>query len=414
MTMEHPKLRYGLEALPMQHEGQNMILLRDRMGHSSDSLLLSPVVAELVIRMDGTNSFRDLQALFLRMTGEMLYTETLDEIVQKLDQNLFLENARFIDHVARQVARYRDDPVRRMRHAGQSYPSDAELLNRRLEGFFSTEDGGPGLPGAARDNRPVLGLVAPHIDIQAGGRCFAHAYKAAADSVSPRTWIVLGTGHELVSNYFALTAKDFETPLGLVGHDEECCAHLVNSAKRDILAGEYNHVREHTVEFQAVFLAYVQPGAKIVPLLCSFSHEDLETDGGYIDHFAGLLRDLVLTRSVGILASVDLAHIGPRYGDRFQPTDSTVKDHMASDRGLVESLRECDAEAFIRQIRLEGNRRKICGVAPLYVLAQALSGLAQGRLLDHTHVTVDPYGSFVTFASMIFHGTQASHGSDSE
>lgn len=408
MTMEHPKLRYGLEAMPVEHQGTKMILLRDRMGYCPDSLLLSPVLAELVIRMDGEHSVRELQAFYARMTGEILFTETLDEILEKLDQNLFLENERFINHVAREVARYRDDPVRRMRHAGQSYSSDPDQLRQQLEGFFSTANGGPGLPEAANDGRRVLGLVAPHIDIQAGGRCFAHAYKAAADSVSPKTWIVLGTGHELVTNFFALTAKDFETPLGVVGHDEECCAHLLRSAERDILADEYNHAREHTVEFQAVFLSYAQPGAKIVPLLCSFSHEDLETDGDYIDHFAGLLRDLVLNRSAGIMASVDLAHIGPRYGDRFQPTESTVDDHMAADRGLMANLWGCDAGEFIRQIDREGNRRKICGVAPLYVLAKALSGLARGRLLDHSHVRVDPYGSFVTFASMIFHGTEGS------
>ncbi|MBZ4660138.1 MAG: hypothetical protein JG766_2061, partial [Desulfacinum sp.] len=48
------------------------------------------------------------------------------------------------------------------------------------------------------------------------------------------------------------------------------------------------------------------------------------------------------------------------------------------------------------------NARKVCGSAPLYVLAKVLSGRAAGRVLDHAHAVVDPQGSFVTFAAMAF------------
>ncbi len=403
MSMEYPKLRYGLETVPVDHQGESMILLRDRMGYCSDCLLLSQPLARLLVQMNGQNSLRDLQAFFMRMTGQLLYLEHLQGILQKFDEYLFLENERFMAFVAEREAQYREDPVRRMRHAGHSYSDDPGRLRTELESFFSPQTGGPGLPAGRIDDRRVVGLVAPHIDLQAGGPTFAHAYKAAVDSVCPDIWIILGTGHEPLQNFFALTVKDFETPLGPVACDTDSCEYLLGAAQADIRAAEFVHSREHTIEFQAIFLSFLQPKAKIVPVLCSFTHEDLNSSGEYIHHFAGLLGELVRGRSAGIIASVDLAHVGPRYGDRFQPDESTVRQHTASDLKLIASLERCDGEEFIRRIGSEGNRRKICGVAPLYLLARALEGCADGKLLKHDHAVVDQHHSFVTFAGMVFH-----------
>ncbi len=401
--MEFPKLRYGLEMMPVEHRGGQVVLLRDRRGYCSDCLLLSQPVARMLALMDGENSLLDLQAFYMRLTGQLLFMEHLEGILRALDEHLFLDNERFAEHAAAVTARYESDPVRRMRHAGQAYPQDPERLRLELGAFFAEENGGPGMPRTQADDRRAVGLVAPHIDIRAGGRCFAHAYKAAGDAVSPGTWIVLGTGHAPLENFFALTSKDFETPLGIVACDRDSCEFLRDAARTDVRAGEYFHHEEHTVEFQAIFLSYLQPGAKIVPLLCSFSHEHLRTSRDTIDHFAGLLGKLVRERSAGIIASVDFAHVGPRYGGGFQPDESTVRDHMASDLELIGDLGKCDAEEFMRKIALDGNARNVCGAAPLYVLARALEGYARGRLLNHDHAVVDGYGSFVTFASMIFH-----------
>jgi len=405
MTHEYPKLRFGLEAFPVEHEGQRLVLVRDRLGYSEESLLISPAVAGLLTQMDGRSSLRDLQAYYTRMTGELLFSEDLNEILGRLDELLFLENDRFIDHVSRTVGRFQQDPIRHMQHAGKSYPTEPDELRKTLEGFFSPERGGPGIPQPGSNNSRVVGLVAPHIDLQAGGPTFAHAYKAAMEALPPDTWVVLGTGHEPVDNYFALTQKEFETPLGLVSCDHAFCEDLLARAPRDLKAGEYNHHREHSVEFQAVFLAFTQPKARIVPLLCSFGQEDWDIDRAYIDQVAEAIRDTARNRnySVGFLASVDLAHIGPRYGDHFRPHPGTVTQHLQADVDLLHILEKCDAEVFIQRINREQNRRRVCGMAPLYLLARILGGTAEGRILDHRHASVDTENSFVTFASMAFY-----------
>jgi MEMO1 family protein len=404
--MEYPKLRHGLEAVPFEHENQEMILLRDRTGTCETPMVLSKPLVLLLMHMDGQHSLRDLQEVFTRATGELLFTEKLREIVDTLDEGLFLDSERFAEHAREAVERFSSDPTRRMQLNGKSYPNDPEQLRSQLNGFFAEQLGGPGAVGARVSNQAplLLGIVAPHIDLQAGGPCFAHAYKTIVESDSPDTWVILGTGHEPVDNFFCLTDKDFETPLGTVPCDRELAVALACGMSRDPRASEYNHAREHSIEFQALFLAAYQPRARIVPLLCSFAHEDWAAHRAFIDDTAGLLTQLALNhgRSVGFLASVDLAHVGPRYGDGFQPQMDTIADHLGADRGLLEDLTRCDAIGFMRRIDREHNRRKVCGVAPLYMLAKILEGRATGRVLHHTYATVDSQSSFVTFASMAF------------
>jgi MEMO1 family protein len=407
--VDYPKLRYGVEVLPIEVQNRSMILLRDQLGYSDDSLILSPAAAHLLMGMNGQNSLRDLQAHFMRATGSLIYLEQLEEIQAKLDEHLFLDNERFHQQAAELRRTYAEDPVRRMTHAGKSYPGDPTQLQQELASYFLEEAGGPGIPQPETIRPSLLGMVAPHIDIKAGGVCYAHAYKALCESQAPTTWVVLGTGHQPVENLFAVTRKDFETPLGTIGCDLDLCEALLRRGPRDLQADEYEHRREHTIEFQALFLALCQPRARIVPMLCGFSWEHWETELGYIDDVAALLREITDSAEypVGLLASVDLAHIGPRYGDSFRPHAGTVREHMDEDAELLVFLERCDPQGFADKLRRERNKRRICGLAPLYLLVKVLEGRACGKVLHHAYATVDQHQSFVTFASMAFYPPDA-------
>jgi AmmeMemoRadiSam system protein B len=407
---DYPKLRNGLEAIPVDHQGRRFIVLRDCLGYARDSLLIPLPLAALLDRMNGANSLRELQAHYVGVTGELLFMENLQDFVSRLDEALFLESEHFLQLVTRERDGFHQDPLRRMQFGGKSYPLDPVVLRSQLDGFLATARESVRAP--AERPGPLVALMAPHIDLSAGGVCFAHAYQAALEAPAPATWVVLGTGHEPIDNYFALTLKDFETPLGPIQCDLEFAQDVLKRSSRNLLAGEYLHRKEHTIEFQAVFLAHTQPLSKMVPLLCSFSLEDWQTDRAHIDEVAGLLRHLALERghAVGFIASVDLAHIGPRYGDRFRPHAGTVREHLDADRELLESLGKCDPLEFMERVGLGSNRRRVCGMASLYVLAKVLEGLTEGELLDHAHAVVDRQNSFVTFAAMAFYGKAAEGG----
>ena len=107
--------------------------------------------------------------------------------------------------------------------------------------------------------------MAPHIDLRTGGSCFAYAFKALMEAKPIDTCIILGTGHEPLPNYFALCRKDFETPLGLVTADNDFIDELTCRCSLDLFADEFAHRREHTIEFQTLFLKLLLPEVSIVP-----------------------------------------------------------------------------------------------------------------------------------------------------
>lgn len=405
MSAELPKLRSRLEAIPIRQGSELHIALRDLEGLNPDTLVLSPQAYFLVTLMDGSNSMVDIQAAFMRRFGSMLFREDLDGLVRELDTYLFLENENSRSRAQQLITEFRNQPSRPAFHAGISYEADAEALRTQLQSFFSPENGGPGDPKPAASGRSILGLMAPHIDLRTGGPCFAYAYKALLEASPIHTCIVLGTGHEPLPNYFALSRKDFETPLGLLSADNDFIDELASRCSLDLFADEFAHRREHTIEFQTLFLKLLLPEVKIVPILCSFGVEEMEPPAEAILHMTLSLQESLASspRQVCLLSSVDLAHIGPRYGDPFRPHAGTVREHDEADHRLLETISSADAEGFASILVRERNRRRICGLPPLYLMLKALEGTAVGELLNYDSTEVDGEGSFVTFASMAFY-----------
>jgi hypothetical protein len=405
MSEEMPKLRNRLEAIPIRRGRELYVALRDLEGLNPETLVLSPQAYFLVTLMDGSNSPVDIQAAYMRKFGDILYREDLDGLLQQLNTHFFLDNDSSRDRMEELITEFHNQPTRPAYHAGLSYEKNPENLRAQLQSFFAPENGGPGDPNPTEPRRTIVGAMAPHIDIRSGGPCFAYAYKALVEARGFHTCVVLGTGHEPLPHYFALSRKDFETPLGTVQVDTQFIEELSSRCRLELLADEFAHRREHTIEFQALFLRLLLPEVRIVPLLCSFGVEELEQRSEDIQHMVQALRETLdhYPHSVCLLSSVDLAHIGPRYGDLFRPHAGTVKEHNDADHRLLEIVSNAEAEAFATTLLREHNRRRICGLPPLYTMLKTLEGRVEGELLRYDYTTVDNEGSFVTFASAAFY-----------
>ncbi len=221
-------------------------------------------------------------------------------------------------------------------------------------------------------------------------------------------FVILGIGHEPIENFFAVTEKDFETPLGISLNQRDVVRELVSNVPRDITAGEFAHRKEHSIEFQVLFLQYVLPNAKIVPILCSFGLDEWKENLKYILKFADVLADIIgsYDAKIALIAGVDLEHIGPRYGDNFRPSNFTMSEAAMFDSLILDMLSNLDIEGFMDRVCQDNDRRRICGVPALFVMAKALRKLGikglKGKVLCHDKAVVDGYDSFVTFASMLF------------
>jgi AmmeMemoRadiSam system protein B len=379
--------------------------IRDLEGLNPETLIVTPQAYFIIAHMDGANSLVDLQAAYMRRFGDMLFGENVDALIQQLDAQLFLENENSRSRMEQMIAEFRNQPSRPAFHAGISYEADPDKLRAQLQGFFVPENGGPGDPRPADAERVIAGLMAPHIDLRSGGPSFAYVYKTLLEAHPIDTCVILGTGHEPLSHHFALSRKNFETPLGLVLADQDFIDEFTSRCGLDFFADEFAHRREHTVEFQTLFLKLLLPETRIVPILCSFGVEQIEQRNEAIFAMVQSLRETMdyQQKSVCLLASVDLAHIGPRYGDPFQPHAGTVRENKDADHQLLETIANADAEAFAHILVRERNRRRICGLPPLYVMLKTLEGTVAGELLRYDCTQVDGEGSFVTYASMAFY-----------
>jgi AmmeMemoRadiSam system protein B len=372
--------------------------------------------AAILELFDGAHSLQDIQEAIGRRFGMLLAREQLMEVVRSLDECLLLESPHFAGHREAVERDFRQAPQRPARLAGKSYPSEPEALRRELDGYFGAAEGpGDTLPNPAAAR--LSGLVVPHIDFPRGGPCYAWGYRELAGSPPVDRYIILGTVHVPIAQPFALTRKDFETPLGPAEADQEFLEALLARVGPGYLKDEFAHRGEHSIEFQAVFLRHVIPAGRpvrIVPVLCGSFHQQVEArcapaPGGQMETFLEALRDTMAAvggRTV-IVASADLAHVGPQFGDPWPLTPGQLRELDAADRRMLSSAEAGDAEGFFRAVARDGDRRHICGLPPIYAALRILGG-HPGRLIRYNQWP-DPNGT-VTFAALAWYAPDGGCG----
>jgi hypothetical protein len=256
----------------------------------------------------------------------------------------------------------------------------------------------------------LKGIIAPHIDFARGGPCFAWAYREEAERTDADIFIVFGTAHAPTGLPFALTFKDFETPFGTLPCNREIVREIQSGPNCSFLEDEFVHRGEHSIEFQAVFLRYLfanRNQISIVPILCGSFHDMLGSrthpkDDARVKGFIASLKAAIAQsgRRVCCIAGADLAHVGPKFGDGHPISEPFLQLLQADDIRMLKRLENVDADGFFSDIEAEGDRRKICGLPPIYTMLSVMDA-ATGKLLKYQQWP-DSQGT-VTFASMAFY-----------
>jgi hypothetical protein len=107
-------------------------------------------------------------------------------------------------------------------------------------------------------------------------------------------------------------------------------------------------------------------------------------------------------RKVCVLASADLAHVGPRFGDPIPPDRISLLNLAEEDQRLLDYAERIDGEGFFRILAREKDRRKVCGLSPIYILLHLLDG-ARGKLLKYSQSLDSTTQSVVTFSSVAYY-----------
>ncbi|MBI2491435.1 MAG: AmmeMemoRadiSam system protein B [Candidatus Rokubacteria bacterium] len=403
-----PKLR-DVEAFPVEHQGQRCIALRDPAGYTDAVVLLPPVLLEIVSLFDGRHSMAEIQAALGRRFGEPMPREPIERAARSLDEHGFLDSAGFASRRTAIDAAFLARPTRPAAHAGGAYPGAAADVHAAFDALFTAPDGPGPVDGASSGATAVRGVIAPHIDFQRGGPAYAWAYRDVAERSDADLFVIFGTCHAGMAHPFALTGKDYESPLGPVAVDRAFVESLAARARQDCFGAELAHRVEHSIEFQAVFLRYLFDGRRdiaIVPVLASFAHEALARgrrpeDDPRVPRFLDALAETIAAsgRRVALVAGADLAHVGPRFGDPEPVTPLELARIADEDRAMLAAVEAGDPAAFFESVAGDDDRRRICGLSPIWMLLAALGG-GRGELKRYAQWP-DPQG-VVTFASVIY------------
>jgi hypothetical protein len=399
-----------VEAFPVDHEGERYLALRDPAGYVAGVVMVPMALLEIVSLFDGEHLVTDIQAAIMRQHGELIPREQILELADALDRQGFLESERFETLRADTDRRFLAASSRVASHAGGAYAADPADLRAAMDGFFMPPAGPGSIPATASgDGRVVRGLIAPHIDFHRGGPAYAWAYRDLAEGGDADLFVIFGTCHAGMGDPFALTCKDYDTPLGPARVDRDFVEALAKRSGQDCFASELAHRTEHSIEFQAVFLQYLYAGRRdvtVVPVLASFVHEAIADgrrpeDDPRVARFLDALAETAAAsrRRLCVIAGADLTHMGPRFGDPDPISPAELQRIAREDRAMLQAVEAGDADAFFDSAAADGGRRRICGLSPIYATLRALDG-ATGRLVQYGQWP-DP-AAVVTFASVVF------------
>lgn len=406
--MSNPRLR-PLDVRPITYQGAACLLLRDPQQISEHQFVVPQPLGAVLAYADGAHDVPAMVRAFAREYRLRLPEDAVADLIFALDEALMLDNARA--EAARQTALtvYRAAPHRTPALAGNGYPAARGELWRLLQDTL--EAAADGVEPLAVDwSRPV-GLLSPHIDYGRGGAVYARVWQRAAQIAREAELVILlGTDH-YGSDPFTLTRQHYATPYGVLPTDKAIVDQLAAVIGPEAaFAGELRHRGEHSLELVAVWLQHMRAGAPVpvVPILTgSFRPYMLNGATPGDDLTIGAVLETLHTAGVGrrtlVIASGDLAHVGPAFGGK--PLDRTGRRRLAgADDDLIAAMRRGDADGFFGVIKQVQDRNNVCGVAPIFLTMRLLDGLA-GEQWGYAVCPADERDtSVVTVTGMVFGG----------
>ncbi len=366
-------------------DGSRAVLLRDPYGVLDGAAVVTPAAYWVLAHFDGKRGHDEVLSALLAAGLRGVRLEDVERVATQASAAGLVFGPAYRARHAQALSAFRSRP-RAPACAGGAYPDHEVELREMLASFYTHPEGPGPRNGRSRSGAGARLVVAPHIDFRRGGPVYAHAYHAL-EGCDADLYVVFGTAHASPPHHFTLTRQDYDTPLGPVSTDRSVVNALAAELSEDeVFADELVHVGEHSCEFQMVWLRWVLGDRpfRAVPVLCS-SISHLTDPAAATARFLAALARATRGRSVCYVAGADLAHVGPQYGDERAPTRAELASLEAQDRATLTFLGAGEADAFHRDATVEDEKRRLCGVAPIYAAMRA-SGRG-ARLLQYSQWT---------------------------
>jgi AmmeMemoRadiSam system protein B len=397
-----PRLRQ-VDFQPVIYEQQQMWLIRDPMELSEYQLILTPELAQMLILFDGSRDMEQLVVDFEKQFGFPPDQELIDNTISKIDQAYLLDNERSRNLIQLQLEEYRARGVRPASLAGMGYPAEPEELSKTLAAYEQDDNLDIKNPWMGR------GIISPHIDYQRGGPVYSSVWRRAAAAVAEADLVLIfGTDHFGGAGSITLTQMPYATPYGLIPTEPSIIRALSDEIGPGLFDEELHHRKEHSIELSAVWLHYMRQEnvCPTVPILCGSFHHFVTNgrhpaDDPKLNKVIETLQAATTGKRVLAVASVDLAHVGPNFGDDFF-MDSTRRESLASsDESLMEAIAHGDANRFYEEVAAIEDQNRICGFSAIYLMLNYL-GETKGQPIAYKHCPADQQDtSLVSICGML-------------
>lgn len=388
--IRRPHLR-RIQPVPLTKDGQQFVALRDPAMLVEQTIVIPAVAMQAVQHFRGEQTLDDL----CRQLGGNI--DQFADLANRLDQVGLLWGPTFDGLEAKQKEKLSSRgafPVR----ASASLGKTAEESRKALDEFFEQSDD-PEIEGE------VVGLVGPHLDYARGWPNYAGAYFPLRQLDAPDRVVILGTNHFGLGDGVVLSELGFESPLGLCPPDKPVVQKLVSTFGRPLVVDQLDHMPEHSIELHLPWIQYcwgnVPVVAALVPDPLIPMIEDDTTQRVALEPFVAGLREAL--EEVGgrtfVIASSDLSHVGPQFGEPRAVDQQRRIDVEKIDRDLMGKYLSGDAEEFLSALRWCNNPNRWCSIGNM-TAALMLAQPSSLELIDYRQALDEKGMGMVSSAAM--------------
>ncbi len=391
-----PALRSNLEIRLSTHEGLDVIILHDSEGIAESNIMLEAQLLRILEKLDGVHTLHTLHSELCAndlTTDGMIDLQHLASFLLALDEACLLESESFFE-----TRLFLDAEVRHSVCDGICYPKDPEELRVFLDGILQSSPQ-RSYPANAR------AILAPHIDFRVDKDIYAAPFNAIRESDFDLV-VHIGTSHYGWQDQFLLTRKDFVTPLGMVTTDRHLVDTLRETCSMPLTTNDLAHAPEHSLEFHHLFLQHLFPekAFTVLPVLVTSFGDYVQQQKDPMKHvrvqaFIEALRNVVQEsrRKALWVVSGDLAHVGRRFGDDWD-AESHLDTLRAEDYETMNNIVKSSPRDVFDGIARNNDRRRICGLPPVWTMLQALRP-GSGTALGYEQWNDAPTGTAVTYGA---------------
>jgi AmmeMemoRadiSam system protein B len=325
--------------------------------------------------------------------------EAIAALVSKLDELGLLWGPTATELEQQMLARLHEDgtlPLRQSRMLGES----PEACRTQLEAWLG-ESEDPELPF------DPIGLCVPRMDYAATSEIYAGVYHAILGASFDRVLVLdycqIGLGDGVVG-----TPLGFQSPFGRLEPDTAFIEALTDRVGDSFMEDELDHLAAHGIEMQIPWIQRCLGTPRIIGVLVPDPLASFDQDGGRVSTaaFTEAARE-VIAASEGktlVIATGDLSHVGPQFGEPRAIDDQRLAEADRADRELLGTFAKGDADAFVSAVKWNANANRWSGVGPMAAMLDILQpGVIE--LIDYQQHALDETNNAVVASAGLALGT---------